>query len=79
MAKTLNESMGNFIKFMDEHKTFNDFTEDVMTTAHEDINDTIIEALIEEIHAAKLITWEDGIDTDKLEMFLKDNYILELK
>ena len=60
-------------------KTYNDFTKDAMATAHEDINETIIEALIEEIHAGKLITWEDGIDTDKLEMFLKDNYILELK
>jgi bifunctional DNase/RNase len=77
MAKTLHETIDNFIKFMDDYKY--NFTEDVMTTAHEDINETIIEALIEEIHAAKLITWEDGIDTDKLEMFLKDNYILELK
>jgi hypothetical protein len=73
--------MDNFINYLGQYtgKTYKDFTEDAMTTAYEDINDTIIEELIEEIHASKLITWNDGIDTDKLEMWLKDNYRLELR
>lgn len=50
-----------------------------MDKAHKAINDMIIEDLIEEIHAHKLITWDDEINTDKLEMWLKDMYRLEQK
>ena len=73
----INKDMRDLVRQMKTDRVVVKFPMDY--EAMEDINDSIVEELIEEIHAQKLITWDDEINTDKLEMWLKDMYRLENK
>ena len=84
MSKTLNEAMGDFIVFLNDNIDPLAKTRDSITVGMEDINDTIVEELIEEIHAQSLIKWVDDsngmhLDTDGLEMWLKEQYEVRQK
>lgn len=94
MGKTLNESMEDFIGFMNKYTSMDDImptdreridlVDDNITIAFNDINDSIIDDLMGEIETANLITWEHDSDGDRpnydnLEEWLKMYYRLEKK
>lgn len=84
---TLNESMQNFVDFMNKYSypgSFFTLTDEQIAKAHQDIQDDLVEELIAEIESAKLIqpidkTFEVELDYDNLREWLRLYYRLERK
>lgn len=84
MSKTFNDAVQDFIQFMGEHTSFDDFKDTALTEAMSDIQSDIVDELMDEIESAQLITWEHDSDGDRpnydnLREWLKDYYLLEKK
>jgi hypothetical protein len=86
--KTLNDSMSEFIQFMDKYKSFDDFKKpiknDTITLVMEDIQKQTLSELDDEIHNSNLIKWEhdsdgDRMNTDNLIEWLNLYYTVEKK
>lgn len=82
MGKTFNESVQDFILFMKQHSSLDDFVT-VRTDAEEDIQSDIVDQLIDEIQANNLITHdapvEITLDLDNLREWLRLYYRVETK
>lgn len=84
MSKTLNDSMSEFIKFMQKYNDADEFFKLPTQQSINDIQSDIVDELGEEIETANLITWEHDSDGDRpnydnLLEWLKQYYILEKK
>jgi GTP-dependent phosphoenolpyruvate carboxykinase len=85
--KTLNESMDEFIGFMQKYTDPDEFfkvTEDSITLTMKDIQKQTLSQLDDEIHSNNLITWEhdsdgDRMNTDNLMEWLSLYYTVEKK
>ena len=84
---TLNESMQDFVNFMQKYSDPNSFftlTDEQLAEAHQATQNSIINELITEIETAKLIqpvdkTFDVELDYENLREWLSNYYIVEKK
>ena len=64
-SKTLNQSMGDVMVFMKNYTDPLEPTRAEYAKAQDDINDSVIDDLFEEIENNNLVTWEHDSDGDR--------------
>jgi hypothetical protein len=83
MSKTLNQAMGDFMDFMNNYTDPIQEASDNYAQAQEDINDSIIDKLMEEIDTVNLLPCDCDLDchpnTDNLREWLSLYYELRHK